>query len=185
MCELRNLDNPRIPILNRLENLMEKLGLPQVDIKLVKVKTLGRNKQILSQYDGVCLAHKLLYDADREMIAIINLDAKLVPINCSIVSMGILNASVTTPREIIKSSILSNAANIILLHNHPSGDPTPSDDDIQLTNRLLKACGIMGISLVDHIIIGGNTTDAYSLRENELINIKPTKHVTINELKFT
>ena len=77
--------------------------------------------------------------------------------------MGSLNATVTEPREIFKSSILSNAASIIFLHNHPSGELQPSKEDINLTRRVELAGDVLGIPLLDHIILGHG--EYMSLRE--------------------
>jgi RadC-like JAB domain len=70
------------------------------------------------------------------------------------VSRGVLDASLVHPREIFKPAVLSNAAAIVIGHNHPSGDPTPSHDDLELTARLVKAGQLLGIEVLDHIIIG-------------------------------
>ena len=70
------------------------------------------------------------------------------------VSIGCLNSSLIHPREIFKTAILSNSAGIILFHNHPSGDPEPSQEDINISTRIKEAGKIMGIELLDHIIIG-------------------------------
>jgi DNA repair protein RadC len=93
-------------------------------------------------------------DADREMFVVVLLDTKLVPIGTNIVSIGTLDASLTHPREVFKPAILLGAKSIIISHNHPSGDPTPSRDDIAITRRLEKAGEILGIQVLDHIIIG-------------------------------
>ncbi len=69
------------------------------------------------------------------------------------VSMGILNASLVHPREVFKKAILNSASHVIIAHNHPSGDPTPSEEDINTTKRLIEAGKILGISVVDHLII--------------------------------
>lgn len=69
-------------------------------------------------------------------------------------SRGVLDATVVHPREVFKAAILSNASAIIVGHNHPSGDPTPSHEDVQLTLRLRSAASLMGIPLLDHLIIG-------------------------------
>jgi len=82
------------------------------------------------------------------------LNAKNVIIGMDVVSVGTLTQSCAHPRELFKAAILSNAASIILVHNHPSGDPAPSVDDAQLTARISKAGEILGIRLLDHIIIG-------------------------------
>jgi len=70
------------------------------------------------------------------------------------VSVGSLNQSIVHPREVFKSALLSSSAGIILLHNHPSGDPTPSREDIEITRRLKEAGEILGVGVMDHIIIG-------------------------------
>jgi DNA repair protein RadC len=93
-------------------------------------------------------------DADREIFVVVLLDTKHVPIGTNIVSIGTLNASFTHPREVFKPAILLGASAIIISHNHPSGDPTPSREDIAITRRLEKAGEILGIQVLDHIIIG-------------------------------
>ena len=73
------------------------------------------------------------------------------------VSVGTLNKASVHPREVFKTAILSNAASIMAFHNHPSGETTPSQQDIQLTNRLYEAGELLGIKLLDHLIIGDGT----------------------------
>jgi DNA repair protein RadC len=72
------------------------------------------------------------------------------------VSVGSLNQSIVHPRELFKTALLSSAAAIILVHNHPSGDPTPSREDIEITRRLKEAGEILGVKLLDHIIVGSS-----------------------------
>lgn len=93
-------------------------------------------------------------EIDREQLIVCCLDTKNQPLNIHVVSMGSLNASIIHPREIFKTTILSNAASIILYHNHPSGDPTPSSEDLSATGRIHDCGKLMGIDLLDHIIIG-------------------------------
>ncbi|MCL5011342.1 MAG: DNA repair protein RadC [Candidatus Marsarchaeota archaeon] len=82
------------------------------------------------------------------------------------ISTGTLTVSLINPREIIKNAINTNAVGVIIAHNHPSGDPTPSLEDIKATTTLLKACSIVGIHLIDHVIIG----DGYfSFKEKKLL----------------
>ena len=71
------------------------------------------------------------------------------------ISKGTLNASIVHPRDVFRVAIIHGAAAIILVHNHPSGDPSPSQEDIDLTRRLVEAGKLMGINILDHIIIGG------------------------------
>jgi DNA repair protein RadC len=72
------------------------------------------------------------------------------------VSIGSLNASIVHPREILKPAIAASAASIILVHNHPTGDPTPSREDIEFTRRFAKCGDLIGIELLDHIVIGSD-----------------------------
>ena len=70
------------------------------------------------------------------------------------VSTGSLNQSIVHPRELFKTALLSSAAAVILLHNHPTGDPTPSTEDLTITRRLMEAGDMIGIKILDHIVIG-------------------------------
>lgn len=80
------------------------------------------------------------------------------------VSVGSLNASIVHPRELFKEAVRLSAASLVVVHNHPSGDPTPSGADIQLTRRLVKAGDVLGIEVLDHVVIG-DTGEHASLRE--------------------
>jgi len=84
------------------------------------------------------------------------LDVKNKVKSVEMVSKGSLTVSIVHPREVLKAAILSNAVSIILVHNHPSGNTEPSQDDIEITKRIKSACDIIGINLLEHIIIGGN-----------------------------
>jgi len=95
-----------------------------------------------------------LEGADREHFAAILLDTKNGIIGIHTVSIGALNTSIVHPREVFKAAILANAAGIIVSHNHPSGNITPSEDDKAVTQRLRDAGTILGITVLDHIIIG-------------------------------
>ena len=93
---------------------------------------------------------------DREQFLVCCLDAKNASIGVNIVSIGTLTLSIVHPREVFKSAILLNACAIIAVHNHPSGDPTPSPEDRTLTTRLREAGDLLGIRLLDHLILGDN-----------------------------
>jgi DNA repair protein RadC len=90
----------------------------------------------------------------KEMFLTLHLDGKNRIIAMDTVSVGSLNQSIVHPREVFKTACLSNAAALILIHQHPSGDPTPSSEDISITRRLKEAGELMGIRVLDHIIIG-------------------------------
>lgn len=98
---------------------------------------------------------------------VLNLKSNSQVINMNVVSVGTLNTALAHPREVFKSAVLSNAAGIILLHNHPSGNSYPSREDYNVTKRMLAAGEIMGIPVMDHVIVAGN--DYYSFLENENI----------------
>lgn len=91
---------------------------------------------------------------DREHFLSAILDGKGRLIDIDEVSVGSLTAAIVHPREVYKSAILANGAAVLLVHNHPSGDPTPSDEDIALTQRLKRAGDLLGIRMIDHVIIG-------------------------------
>ena len=91
-----------------------------------------------------------------EYVYIICLNSKNIPIGLFEVSHGSLNASIMNPREIFQKALLIGAASIIITHNHPSGDPESSSDDIKSTKRIIEAGLIIGISVLDHIITGNN-----------------------------
>ncbi len=82
------------------------------------------------------------------------LDTKNQVLRRDTVSMGSLNANIVHPREVFKTALIESAAHIIVVHNHPSGDPTPSREDIELTKKLVESGKIMGIDVIDHVIIG-------------------------------
>jgi DNA repair protein RadC len=90
----------------------------------------------------------------KEYFFAIHLDGKNRICCVDEVSVGSLNQSVVHPREVFKTALLSSAATLILVHNHPTGDPTPSREDIEITRRLREAGDIIGVKLLDHIIIG-------------------------------
>jgi len=104
---------------------------------------------------------------DKEHFQVILLNTKNMVLGVELVSVGSLNTSIVHPREIFKRPIQTSAAAIILVHNHPSGDPTPSREDIQVTKRLQEAGQLLGINVLDHIVIGDN--QFLSFREKGLI----------------
>ena len=100
------------------------------------------------------LVRAVLGDTDREHFLVVMIDGKNRPIGVNVVSTGSLTASLVHPRETFKPAILSNAAAVILAHNHPSGEATPSAEDEEITRRLVDAGAILGIRVLDHIIVG-------------------------------
>lgn len=126
-----------------------------VTIKMVKEKSLlYETNRITSPSDAYEIAERFLEGADREHFVVMCLDTKNRVNALNTVSIGTLNSSQVHPREVFKPAILANSASIILVHNHPSGDPTPSQEDITVTKRLSEAGQILGIQVFDHIILG-------------------------------
>jgi DNA repair protein RadC len=114
-----------------------------------KVKTVIR-----SPGDVANLLMSEMQWQDREVFKAIYLNTKNMVLNINTVFIGTLASCTVHPREVYKGAITRSAAGIIICHNHPSGDPNPSQDDLLLTNRLKEAGEVLGIQLIDHIIIG-------------------------------
>lgn len=114
------------------------------------------NKKINSPSDIAEIFIPLLRDEVKEVFIVVCLNSANKIIKYERISVGNLNSSVVHPREVFKVAIENNSANIILIHNHPSGNIEPSNEDIRLTKSMIEAGKIMEIQVFDHIIIGGN-----------------------------
>jgi DNA repair protein RadC len=126
-----------------------------VTIQLIKEKsTLYQSNVVNSPSDAFVIVNQYLENVDREHFGILCLDTKNKVTAIHTVSIGSLNSSIVHPRELFKAAILANSNSIVLFHNHPSGDPTPSSEDITVTRRLAEAGTVMGIEVLDHVIVG-------------------------------
>jgi DNA repair protein RadC len=126
-----------------------------VTLRLVREKTVAYESQCLANAGAVFdLFRELAGDLDRESVWVACLDAKNRVACLSQVSVGSLDASMMHPREVMKVALLANASAIILVHNHPSGDPTPSAEDHAVTRRIGEAATILGLRFLDHLIVG-------------------------------
>ena len=136
-------------------------------------ENVGENPRIASPEEAAAVLRERARGLDREVFWVLLLDTKsrLMAPPCE-VSKGTLNSSLVHPREIFKPAIQNSAASIILAHNHPSGDPSPSAQDIRITKKLIEAGTTMEIKVLDHLIIGRKTRDGtndfLSLRESGL-----------------
>lgn len=139
--------------------------LDMVSVRLVKDAPVFSEHRLISPEAAVNVVGDFLCEMDREVVCMINLKSDNTPINCNIVSMGAINQTLAHPREMLKASILSNATNVIMMHNHPSGSLEPSRDDAMLTDRMIQVCKLIGIPLLDHIIVGGDNRKYFSFRE--------------------
>jgi DNA repair protein RadC len=136
-------------------------------------ENVGENPRIASPEEAAAVLRERARSLDREVFWVLLLDTKsrLMSPPCE-VSKGTLNSSLVHPREIFKPAIQHSAASVILAHNHPSGDPSPSAQDIRITKKLIEAGKTMEIKVLDHLIMGRKTRDGandfLSLRESGL-----------------
>ena len=158
--------------------------MDKVAIRMVKEPPLFSEVPINSPQAAVKMMADTLTDYDREVFAIINFRPDLKPINVNFVSMGALDQSLVHPREAIKSMVLSNAASVMMVHNHTTGAVFPSKDDVAVTDRMAQLCSMLGIKLLDHVIVGpGN--DYYSFQEKGILPVPNLKYETnIEQLEF-
>ena len=145
--------------------------LDKVAIRMVKEPPLYSTDPVDSPDAAARLLSDALREYDREVFCVVSLDARLRPININIASMGTLNASLVHPREVFKAAILSNASSILLAHNHPSADLTPSQEDIKTTEQLTLLGTYLQIPVHDHIIVGDRDS-YYSFKEQSLMKIE-------------
>lgn len=170
----------------------KRYKLKEVCIRLAEGHPLYSDVPLSSPTAALDVMRRELSQYDREVLCVVNLNNKLKPINFNIVSMGSINGSIASIPNILKSGILSNAYGFLLLHNHPSGDVTPSREDIQTTRRCIEAGKIMDIPCLDHVIVGGGNSDYFSLREsgmvdftNEKISMTAEQILHVNESNST
>lgn len=160
-----------------LEELMEIEGIGQTKAACIIAAVEIGKRLALSQAvekgsigcveDVVDIFMEQMRYLKKEKFEVLLLDSKGNIISKENISVGDLSSSVVHPRETYKSAIKKSAAAVIFIHNHPSGDPTPSNDDLLITKRLIEAGNILGISVLDHIIIGDGTF--VSMKAQELI----------------
>jgi DNA repair protein RadC len=142
--------------------------LPIYHISLIREGSIKHPYQRFSNSKDIFLLGKqLLENSDRESFYVISLDSKNKMIGLNLVSMGSMSTSVVHPREVFKLLIVQSAAAAIFFHNHPSGDPAPSREDREATERLISAGKLLGIRVLDHIIIGSE--DYYSFADSGLV----------------
>lgn len=143
--------------------------LDAVSVRLVKDAPIYSEHPFRSPEDVAGVIGEILCEMDREVLCVVNLKTDLTPINVNFASLGVLNQALAHPRELFKSSILSNAGSIMLIHCHPSGSCIPSKLDTMLTDRMNKLCELIGIPLLDHIIVGGKNKEFFSFKEKGMI----------------
>lgn len=150
---------------------MEKnpFKLEVVSVRLVKDSPILSKKNLTKPEEVVAVLGDIMCEFDREVVGVINLKSDLTPINVHFASVGAINEAMAHPRELLKASILSNAASIMLIHCHPSGQLLPSKADTMMTDRMNKICELIGIPLIDHVIVGGDNREFFSFKEKGVI----------------
>lgn len=143
--------------------------LEVVSVRLVKDSPILSKKNLTKPEEVVAVLGDIMCEFDREVIGVVNLKSDLTPINVHFASVGAINEAMAHPRELLKASILSNAASIMLVHCHPSGQLLPSKADTMMTDRMNKICELIGIPLVDHVIVGGDNREFFSFKEKGVI----------------
>lgn len=173
-------------LLSRAGGLNHLARMDYKDILQLKIKGLGKTKAVTITA-AIQLARRLevaesstpdkilrsseavarlyiprLRDLNREIFMVLLLASNNRLIRDVTISEGILNASVVTPREVYREAVLASAAAVILIHNHPSGNPEPSPEDIQLTKQMVASGKMMNIPVLDHLIIAGNQYSSFA-----------------------
>jgi DNA repair protein RadC len=155
---LAGIARARIPQLSALPGVgLAKAAQVKAAFELGKrlaTSVEGPKAMVRGAADAAALVMEDLRYREQECFAAIFLDTRNQVLRVRILTMGTLTGSPAHPREVFKEALAQGAASLVVCHNHPSGDPTPSADDITLTARLVKAGEVMGLPVVDHIVIG-------------------------------
>jgi len=170
---LKKFGAKKLPNLN-FKDLNEISGLgPAKTCEIIACFELGK-RLLKDKKAQIYLTPKEIWEELRDLrnhkkehFVIFYLDSRNQEIKRETISIGSINANLVHPREVFEPAIKNLTAQIILAHNHPSGDPTPSEDDLEITKRLVESGKILGIEVIDHIIVAKN--DFFSFKERELI----------------
>lgn len=138
-----------------------------VKVKLLKEKRPSWATQIRDKEDVYAMLRRYYRYHDREEALVICLDNKNTPTHIHSLAVGSINLCVVHPREVFKVALMANAAQLIFVHNHPSDDPTPSEEDRKLTRRLAQAGELMGMNLIDSLVVGGKQVQSI-IKENQI-----------------
>lgn len=133
---------------------------------------IADNPERVVSYLLAMLPTSIRWNTDTENLGIVFLTARRKPIGFEIISNGTLDTLLVHPREVFKPAILMNACSIVLFHNHPGGDPSPSEVDIRVTRNLIKAGELLRIAVLDHLILGESTPE------------RPAGYISLRELGY-
>lgn len=172
--EINGIENLKNISLSTLTNI-KGIGISKA-ISILSALELGKrvymnNYSEETKLNNVDLIYKtfkeLFYNQKQELFYVVYLDTKKNLINYELLFKGTIDSSIVHPREIFKGAVKESAASIVLMHNHPSGDVTPSINDIEFTDNIMRLSKMMGIKLIDHIIFGKN--NKFSFFENNML----------------
>lgn len=153
------------------ENQHKQVPRKRVDVVTIKMvkesSVLYSERKITNDTEAVQILRDFVGESDREHFVALFLNVKKEPTAIHTVGIGTLNGALVHPREVFKAAILSNAASVIVCHNHPSGTADPSQEDRVLTKQLVEAGQILGIEVLDHIILGDSTSFSFK-KEGQL-----------------
>ncbi|GAF66415.1 DNA repair protein RadC [Bacillus sp. TS-2] len=153
-----------------MEKLVEIVRIKQ---EIKEAPEFLQNRKIKSPSDGMEIAleiaHHYIGEDDREIFLVLVLNTKNQVIAVHRAHVGAINASIVHPREVFKTAFLNNSSSIIVAHQHPSGDPNPSREDIQVTKRLVESGEILGVEVLDHLIVTPKKDVFISLKEQGYI----------------
>lgn len=147
---------------------MQKIDI--VRVKLDTEKSIYSDENIDSPEKMVSVVGDEIKDLANECVLLANLNTKNQIINMSVISQGTISQSLLHPREIFNKAILSNASGVMLFHNHPTGDITPSKQDKDITEKIAFSGELLGIKLLDHIIVGAGNSEYFSFAKENLID---------------
>ena len=143
-----------------------------MELKLILVRERNPAFKVGETFDTPAEVAKrlgpLIADEAHEVFIVVMCDARHRYSGHHVVSRGSLTSSIVHPREVFKAALLRNAAAMILMHNHPTGDPRPSEEDVAVTRRLVNGSEILGIRILDHVIVGQDGSYS-SLRQEGLM----------------
>lgn len=133
--------------------------------ELTTRKYRGKPLEAIRGPDDVVRVLPKLHREQREHFVVVLLNARHEVLRIETVSVGSLNASIVHPREVFKPAVVHSAASVVLAHNHPSGDPEPSEEDLSITKRLVEVGELLGIAVLDHVIVARRGVVSFRARQ--------------------
>ena len=154
-----------VPFFMEGKNMERQNYIPLIRLKMEKVMELPYSGGVLNEPKKLAdFTQQVLGDADREYLLVLSVNIQCQPVALEIISIGGIDSAIVSPREVFKHAIMSNAAGIFLIHNHPSGECRPSESDKAITERIRKAGELLDIPVWDHVITGSKER-YYSFKE--------------------